>query len=456
MPYEDIVDTASIRDTLPAEAHQHTDLGPGEPQAIFSNARQAVDVFENSILQMLNRWIPDEQTGRYYPVEPFQETVSGWEGIPLVFAQKHPDLDLFETDQAAALAQVNGVIAGYTRNPRVVLEGRPRLMAALEVVNEDVVALYHAGQLSLSTAFYAQVRDRKIVGGIRPNHVLLFKETGTVQPNDYGALVSNTQETGDQMAEEELENAGRTLSAENDRALAEVEAHAVGLVAMLKAILMKMRGSPEEPVEPSGETPAENVAAPPDPLPDPPADPAPTVAPAAGEPTTNQDSDHEVTDMENDKIKELTNTVGKMKESLAEKDALLNQKDQEIQSTTEELANVQKTVEDLTAKNKEMTEELANARAELEAFRQKEADAKFAAFLNLLPAGAKATDEQKAELRKAWDEDPHGLLMQVNTLVSETPASEEVGSEHVPQKNTQTSKDGWTIGGFNSETATWE
>lgn len=453
MPYEDIVDTASIRDTLPAGAHQHTDLGPGEPQAIFSNARKAVDVFENSILQMLNRWIPDERTGRYYSIEPFQETVSDWEGIPLVFAQKHPDLDLFEDDQAAALAEVNGVIVGYARNPRVVLEGRPRLMAALEVKNDDVVALYHAGRLSLSTAFYAQIRDRQIVGGIQPNHILLFKETETVQPNDYGALVSNTQETGDQVAEEELENAGRTLSAENDRALAEVEAHADGLVATLKAILKKMRGSVEDPEPSAGAT--ENVGTQPEPLPDPPAGPAPAVAPAAGEPTTNQDSDPEVTDVENDKIEDLTNTVSKMKESLAEKDALLNQKDQEIRSTTEELANVQKTVEDLTAKNKEATEALANARAELEAFRQKEADAKFSAFLNLLPAGAKATDDQKAALRTAWDGDPHGLLMQVNTLVSEAPASEQVGNEHVPQKNTQTPREGQTIGGFNPATNTW-
>jgi hypothetical protein len=63
--------------------------------AIETASKNASDVplatYVSSIIQMLNRWAPNEQTGMFFKAEAFPDTVDQWNAIPLVSANDHPD-----------------------------------------------------------------------------------------------------------------------------------------------------------------------------------------------------------------------------------------------------------------------------------------------------------------------------------------------------------------------------
>ena len=200
---------------------------PAESQATSYEGHTRHEV----ILQQLNR-----QIGQlFYPVENFEPDISKWEGTPIVFGPIHPELKEFETDPVAELARVGGRIVGHIRNPRVVMTGHPRLMGDMEFTDGGEMAeLVSQGKLSLSTAFFCKVSNDRIMGNVRPNHVLVFTETGNTLPKDLGSMILNAYQNGefavvcdgpnckcrksprgDEMAESEVQNAGRVISGKN-------------------------------------------------------------------------------------------------------------------------------------------------------------------------------------------------------------------------------------------------
>ena len=180
---------------------------------------------------MLDRWIPDETTGMYFKAEAFPDTVNSWDGIPLVFANEHPDLDLFEKDPQAALAKVKGRVVGQCSNTRFIQEGHPHIRSALEVTDKECVDLWNQGSLSLSTAFWATVSGTDVQGDIKPNHVLLFKEDAVNQPKDKGTLIQKGTTMTDKQAQT---NVGRVISQSNADELN-------GIIGSLSAFLDRLR-----------------------------------------------------------------------------------------------------------------------------------------------------------------------------------------------------------------------
>lgn len=247
-PYAQAIEPTVIEPVVVASEQKHR-------QSIFSVPAKMAnkpDVFANSIIQMLNRWVPDEESGVYFNAGPFEATAPKWEGIPIVFANAHPDLQLFEDDPASALKQVKGRIVGKASNIRFIQEGHPHLVAALQVNDDECSVLFKQGELSLSTAFWAFLDGEcGIAEGIEPNHILLFKEDGYNMPKDRGALVKNMQSNPDSNPTTELScepakggcmeqapqtHAGRVISGENEGELR-------SLIDKFKALIDRMTGA---------------------------------------------------------------------------------------------------------------------------------------------------------------------------------------------------------------------
>ncbi len=149
----------------------------------------AVEVHD-AILQTLNR----EIGGFCFPVEPFTNSIAEWDGIPVVFADDHPDMNLFSDNPTEALAKINGEIVGQVSKPYIATEGHPRLMAGITNTNTDVTQLIKDGNASLSTGFIGTVDQESRVIKVIPNHILLFKEDSENMPKDYGAFILNKED----------------------------------------------------------------------------------------------------------------------------------------------------------------------------------------------------------------------------------------------------------------------
>jgi hypothetical protein len=129
------------------------------------------------ILQTLDT----DLNGLYYAKKPFQDSIESWDKLPLIFAQEHPDADLFESNPAEALKAINGKVVGSVKNPYTSLTGHPTLMSELDITNKMVDALIDAGKASISTAFYYKMDNNAIIS-VRPNHVLIFEEDKITYP----------------------------------------------------------------------------------------------------------------------------------------------------------------------------------------------------------------------------------------------------------------------------------
>jgi hypothetical protein len=145
----------------------------------------------DAILQTLDR----EVGGVYLPSAAFSRSVSAWDGIPLVYARDHPDMKLFDENPEAALAAVDGRIVGTLKDPRVETAGHPRLMGKLVFTDPSMHTCVNMGKLSLSTSFWARKNSDGIFESIRPQNVLVFRETEYDKPRDPGTWILNKQDT---------------------------------------------------------------------------------------------------------------------------------------------------------------------------------------------------------------------------------------------------------------------
>ena len=150
----------------------------------------AQETTHDSILQTLNRVIG----GFCFKTEVFANSISEWEGIPLIFANQHPDMTLFSSNPQAALKKVDGEIVGAVSNPHIATEGHPRMMGELTNTNQEVAKLIDNGEASISTGFTGTHDGKKTVTEVIPNHVLIFKEDAENMPKDHGAFILNKQE----------------------------------------------------------------------------------------------------------------------------------------------------------------------------------------------------------------------------------------------------------------------
>lgn len=386
-------------------------FGSPERQAKPVVSAEPLATYEQSIIQMLDRWVPDEQTGMYFKAEAFPSSVDQWDGIPLVFANDHPDLDEFAKDQPTALDNVKGRIVGVCRRPRFVQEGHPHLRVALEITDKDCVQLWEEGKLSLSTAFWASVSDTDVIGDVVPNHVLLFEEDDVNQPKDKGTLIQK----GPAMT-------AKPTPVKNADAPAEG-----GLIEALKALLERFGGSAPAPAD---EVEAANAAVKtPDPegesiplTPDP-VEQAPVVKEDEFDPSKIKPNQNKVDTMTAE-TEAFTQKIAAVTAELANKNIAIKEKDANIATLTAALAQKEtdfKIAADILAEKElaiaNKAKELETVTAELAAFVQKEGEAKFQAFVKTLPAGMTNKEEDVKALRELWDNDPRALANKAVEMV---------------------------------------
>ena len=455
---------------------------------------KALATYEQSIIQMLDRWVPDEQTGMYFKADAFPDTVDLWNGIELVFANEHPDLDLFEKDPQAALDKVKGRIVGQCLDTRYITEGHPHLRSALEVTDKECVDLWNAGKLSLSTAFWATVDDTDVIGDIKPNHVLLFAEDAANQPKDKGTLIQKGTRMTAEPTKMASTNAGRVISSSNAQEFG-------GLLTALSAFLSRLKGEEASSsipgivgdVEVAGDIdpcvtddpkdtsvmaadlitiPATPTAPASNPIQPPGASlPGPTIAPkqndnyataVAGEYLPARNKTDQVDTMTAE-TEALISKVATVQAELANKDVVIKEKDANIASLTAQLSQKEadfKIAGDILAEkdtviaNKDI--EIKAAADQLAALAQKENDAKFDAIVASLPAGQTNKAEDVAAL-KVLSSDPLAFAQKVIEMANsvKVPVTKEEGKTIVPATGVANMTKR-TLGKYNMMTHKWE
>lgn len=154
---------------------------------LFSNNRTPTNSSHDVIVQTLNRNVG----GVPLTKEMFEASLPEWDGIPLVFAQKHPDMELYDRDPEAALNAVAGRHVGTFTTPYIKDAGHPRMWGKFNFTDPQMKQLSDEGKLSLSTAFWAMKNQSGEYVSTRPQNILVFEETATDLPRDLGTGILN-------------------------------------------------------------------------------------------------------------------------------------------------------------------------------------------------------------------------------------------------------------------------
>ena len=154
-----------------------------------------------AILQTLER----KSNGLFLPLDSYDPTVEEWKGIPLIYAQKHPDVGAYDKDPEAELKRINGRLAGTCNDAWIDRTGHPRLMGTLGITDQEVEDGIEDGIISLSTGLRnLRPKGDRLDEEARPHHILLFREGGKDMPGDLGTFILNQKER-DGMAEDDKE-----------------------------------------------------------------------------------------------------------------------------------------------------------------------------------------------------------------------------------------------------------
>jgi hypothetical protein len=401
-----------------------------------SNEAQAFTqkTFDHVSLQVLNRQIP-EKTGRFFNEEAFKPTINSWEGIPMVFAQEHLNVDLPVEEGIKLVKAVDGParIISQVKKPRVeAFAGQTRLMCGAEISDKKVLELHADGKLSLSTAFVATVNKNtnEIVGDVVPHHVLVFMETRNDQPKDKGAFINKLE--GDEVKEAQMQ-AGKTISAKNKGKLQALKDKAQALLNELTQGLSEFTDEEKAPAtQNSNHAQAESHG-------------IPTAAPAAAAPS--QDAGEVANNKDSDPMSEKI--IAELTEKVVNAEKLATEKESQLQAVTAE--------RDAFKQKAEAAEKERDAfKAEVEANKKAQDEAAFAAFLQKLPPGATHTQEQKDALKKQWDANPKALIASLPEILAQKDApTQKTGKEAVangPGENPAPKR----LGTRNPYTGKWE
>lgn len=153
-----------------------------------------------AILQTLER----RSNGLFLPLDAYMPTVKDWAGVPLIFAQKHPDPEAYDADPAAELKRIGGRLVGKCLDAWIDRAGHPRLMGRLGVSDQGVEDGIEDGVISLSTGLFNLRPDGdRLDEPAKPHHILLFVEGGKDLPGDLGTFILNQK--GANMADDDKE-----------------------------------------------------------------------------------------------------------------------------------------------------------------------------------------------------------------------------------------------------------
>lgn len=156
------------------------------------------DGVHDLIIHGLNRELTYNATGKkvFYPVEPFQQSVNAWDGIPAVYVPNgvHIPPEELNKDSATALAKYGGEFVGKFNNSQVITSGQERLQSQAFITNPTVERGINDGKIAISSTFYSKQTDGRITGPIIPSYVLLFDKDKETPVDDLSSFL-NTQHT---------------------------------------------------------------------------------------------------------------------------------------------------------------------------------------------------------------------------------------------------------------------
>ena len=150
------------------------------------------------IVHSLNRW-RDYKRGNtkrpvYFSVDNFSGTESEWEGLPVIFSNHgHPTVP-FRVDPVKALESCQGEIVGAFHSAAVDTAGSPRFVGKVDFSTEDAEDKHQKGNLALSSGFYmAGNHDQlgRLQGKAIPDHILVFEADGPIKQQDPAAMFLN-------------------------------------------------------------------------------------------------------------------------------------------------------------------------------------------------------------------------------------------------------------------------
>lgn len=338
--------------------------------------------------------------GKWFATAPFAETVSEWNGIPLIFAKNHPDMLNFLEDPEAELRRIDGKLVGYQDKMRIDAAGHSKLrgdmvfdegatlhsnsgqaIKADPAAVETVKKLYQDGKLSLSTGFFCpddkgQLNGTVTLSGkVTPNHTLVFEEnfaTGDT-PKDPGAFILNKQ--GSDL------NAMKVLSTTEE--------------GEIISILQKLQGLLTGPISAYFTQKKEHAE-------------------------TEQESDTMDGKEFQDAIAAANKATADAKVELSAAQAKITELEAEIGKKEETLSNLQKTVD---------------------AINQQKEDASWAEAKKLLAPGLTHKSEDEAKLKDLWKNDKDAFYLKaISNLNKKGEEDDPEGNEHT-QKNGDDAKD---------------
>ncbi len=165
-----------------------------------------------AVLNNLDWWQHRGDKHHYYAKEAFEEGLSTFDGLPIVFSNiNHPRAKSPGEDINKYLKDIDGRIVGYTKDAVINNMGSPKLFSKFDITDKEVDSLISAGDIYLSSAFWYDGPKIGSISNIRGDHVLLFQRSKGGVRGDQGAMILNAY------FDDPLDNSGATHMADGDK-----------------------------------------------------------------------------------------------------------------------------------------------------------------------------------------------------------------------------------------------
>jgi cation transport regulator len=361
------------------------------------------------ILERLNQTLHYQDHGDiFYSPQPFQDSINNWNGIPIIFANDHPDFLAFDENPEQELKRINGAIVGKITSPQVQLAGTSRVVAKFQIENLVIENLIKSSKLAHSPAFRFKADAKNNLTYVSPHHVLVFIQDALNKPRDAGAMILNkieatemankdpTKEDMDSMLDFMKANPGMMDKATMDKMYTAMDG--ANQKEYMKGVLKDLQSHPE---------------------------------------MMDDEMKNMMKGMKNkDREQETIDTMGK-------EDELSKQL---------EISNKEK--ETLTGTIEGLEKEIANKNEQLKVFAQKEADrlkiesdARWQEIKNKLPVGLTHKEEDVANLRKDWESNKDAFYMKHFVNAEHIVLPGEEGKTIANKELDAKTKAGFTVGG---------
>ena len=132
-------------------------------------------------------------TIHYYPKEEFEKNITSFSQLPVIYAKKHPS-HVRGRNLEEVLKEVDGELAGYTREAMINNMGSPKLTSFIDIINPKVENEIQNGNILISPGFWYTAPKVGSLQGISGDHVLLFNRDLGINQGDPAAMIYNQEQ----------------------------------------------------------------------------------------------------------------------------------------------------------------------------------------------------------------------------------------------------------------------